>query len=80
MGGCGTSGICPRRCLRSVGGTVIATRDERFITWSQYGLTQVRARQEADVLAFMHDSKGERKPGYLAMVRGLLADGPRGTA
>jgi GNAT superfamily N-acetyltransferase len=97
------------------GTTVVATRDERFITWAtvvaditgvrvmrpsdvviqldelaraqeyrpaqladtQYGFTQIRPRQEADVLAFMHDSKGERKPGYLAMVRGLLADGPR---
>jgi GNAT superfamily N-acetyltransferase len=97
------------------GTTVIATRDERFITWSaavagttgvrvmrpsdvvvqldelaraqeyrpaqladtQYGLTPVRARQEADVLPFMHDRKGERKSGYLAMIRGLLADGPR---
>lgn len=44
---------------------------------TQYALTQLRARQEADVLPFMHDSEGERKSGYLAMVRGLLADGPR---
>lgn len=44
---------------------------------TQYGLTPVRSRQETDVLPFMHDTKGERKPGYLAMIRGLLADGPR---
>jgi GNAT superfamily N-acetyltransferase len=44
---------------------------------TQYELTPVRSRQEADVLPFMHDSKGERKSGYLAMIRGLLADGPR---
>jgi GNAT superfamily N-acetyltransferase len=44
---------------------------------TQYELTAVRSRQEADVLPFMHDAQGERKSGYLAMIRGLLADGPR---
>lgn len=44
---------------------------------TQYELTAVRSRQEADVLPFMHDAKGERKSGYLAMIRGLFADGPR---
>ena len=44
---------------------------------TRYELTPVRSRQEADVLPFMHDSKGERKSDYLAMIRGLLADGPR---
>ena len=36
----------------------------------------VRARQDAEVLPFMHGSKGERQSSYLAMIRGLLADGP----
>ena len=44
---------------------------------TQYELAPVRSRQETDVLPFMHDSKGERKSGYLAMIRGLLADGPK---
>lgn len=44
---------------------------------TQYELTAVRSRQEDDVLPFMLDSKGERKSGYQAMIRGLLADGPR---
>jgi hypothetical protein len=44
---------------------------------TQYELAPVRSRQESDVLPFMHDGKGERKSGYLAMIRGLLTDGPR---
>ncbi len=44
---------------------------------TQYELAAVRSRQEDDVLLFMQDSKGERKSGYQAMIRGLLADGPR---
>ena len=47
------------------------------LEYTQYALTAVRSRPEADVLPFMHDSKGERKAAYLAMVRGLLAEGPR---
>lgn len=43
---------------------------------TRYALTPVRSRTEADLLPFMHDSKGERKPGYLAMIRRLLAGGP----
>ena len=44
---------------------------------TQYALTPVRPRSDADLLLFMHDNKGERKPGYLAMIRQLLAQGPR---
>lgn len=43
---------------------------------TQYALTPVRPRSDADLLPFMHDNKGERKPGYLAMIRRLLAEGP----
>lgn len=43
---------------------------------TQYALTPVRPRSDADLLPFMHDNKGERKPGYLAMIRQLLAGGP----
>jgi GNAT superfamily N-acetyltransferase len=44
---------------------------------TQYNFTPVRSRQETDVLPFMHDSQGEHKSSYLAMIRGLHADGPR---
>jgi len=44
---------------------------------TQYELTAVRSRQEDAVLPFMHDSQGERQSSYLAMIRGLGADGPR---
>ena len=43
---------------------------------TQYALTPVRPRSDADLLPFMHDNKGERKPGYLARIRRLLAEGP----
>lgn len=43
---------------------------------TRYALTPVRSHSEADLLLFMHDSKGERKPRYLAMMRQLLAGGP----
>jgi ribosomal protein S18 acetylase RimI-like enzyme/predicted nucleic acid-binding protein len=44
---------------------------------TQYALTQVRPRPEAELLQFLHDNKGERKSDYLAMIRQLLAEGPR---
>lgn len=44
---------------------------------TQYELAPIRSRQESDVLPFMHDTKGERKSGYLAIIRGLFSDGPR---
>lgn len=44
---------------------------------TQYALTQVRQRPEAELLQFLHDSQGERRSDYLAMIRQLLAEGPR---
>lgn len=44
---------------------------------TQYALTQVRPRPEAELLQFLHDNQGERKSDYLAMIRQLLAEGPR---
>jgi hypothetical protein len=44
---------------------------------TQYTLTPVRSRSEAELLQFLHDNKGERKADYLAMIRKLLSEGPR---
>ena len=44
---------------------------------TQYALTQVRPRSEAELLQFQHDNMGERRSDYLAMIRQLLAEGPR---
>jgi len=44
---------------------------------TEYALTHVRPRSDIELLQFMHDSKGERKSDYLAMIRRFLAQGPR---
>lgn len=44
---------------------------------TQYALTQVRPRSEAELLPFQHDNMDERRSDYLAMIRQLLAEGPR---
>lgn len=44
---------------------------------TQYTLRRVASRAEADLLPFLRVEQGERKADYLALVRGMLAQGHR---
>jgi predicted nucleic acid-binding protein len=44
---------------------------------TEYALTPVRSRSDAELLKFMNDSKSERKSNYLSMIHRLLSEGPR---